>query len=222
MVTATEIQIPRWAMKRLDAASVQRIEEAIHQAELETSGEIVPMIVARSSTVGHVFPLLLAIFGVFYFAFDVSALGRDGPYHWLIAVGSSVFVLLAAGILSQFAWVQRLLTGADDQMRQVEMRAEVEFFEAGLNRTRGGTGILLFLSMMEHKAVVLADEAIAAKLPPETWGEAVASIVAAARRGSLADGLVRAIDRCGALLSGHFPATSDNPNEIRNHLIVKS
>ncbi len=73
--------------------------------------------------------------------------------------------------------------------------------------------------MAEHRAEIVADEAIHSKVTPETWGEAMAKLVAEVREGRLADGMVAAIGDVGKVLSAHFPRASDDVNELPDRLI---
>ena len=213
---------PRWAQRALGADGAARIEAAIGAAEAGTSGEIVPVLVRRSSTVGHV-PLVgftLLLLGVYltdlpaYLAAWAGSHGLWLGVCWLVSAG------LAMG-LSRLDAVQRALTPRPDQAHQVELRAAVEFYELEMSQTRGRTGILLFVSLMERRAVVLADRAIALRLEPGIWQEVVDRMVAGVKRGDLAAGMVQAVERCGELLSPHFPIAEDDVNELRNRLVVK-
>jgi putative membrane protein len=200
----------------------QRIESAIADAESRTAGEIVPLLVRRSSTVGHVplvsFTLLLLCVLLSDLPVHLTELG--GPYLvwlaacWLVAGG------LALGI-SRLDAVQRLLTPRIDQQRQVDLRAEIEFYELEMSQTEDRTGILLLVSLMEHRAVVLADHSIAEKLDSAIWQEVVDLMIAGVKRGDLAAGMTQAIQRCGELLTPHFPIEGDDANELRDHLVVK-
>jgi putative membrane protein len=144
-----------------------------------------------------------------------------GGAHWVwLAVGWLLSGGLALG-LSRLDAIQRLLTPRIDQIHQVEMRAEVEFYEHEVGKTKGDTGILLFVSLMEHRAVVLSDRSIAEKLDAEVWQELVDLMIAGVKRGDLAAGMIQAIERCGELLAPHFPIADDDRNELRDHLVVK-
>lgn len=213
---------PGWARHVLSDDGAERIETAIAEAESHTSGEIVPILVRRSSTVGHVslvgFTLLLL--GMFLIDLPAILADRGGPYWiwlgacWLLAGG------LALG-LQRLDIVQRLLTPRLDQMQQVNLRAQIEFYELGISETRDRTGILLFVSLMEHRAVVLADHSIAEKLDADVWQELVDLMIRGVKRGDLAAGMTEAVQRCGELLSAHFPIAENDINELRDHLIVK-
>ena len=215
-------ELPGWARRALRNDGAERSEKAIAAAESGTSGEIVPLLVRRSSTVGHVplasFTLLLLC--VFLFDLPGRMVELGGPYWvwlgacWLVAGG------LALG-LSRLDIVQRWLTPRIDQARQVDLRAQVEFFELEMSQTQGRTGILLFVSLMEHRAVVLADRSIAELLDAGIWQELIDLMIEGVKRDDLAAGMIRAIERCGELLSPHFPIADDDANELRDHLVVR-
>jgi putative membrane protein len=132
-----------------------------------------------------------------------------------------VLLLALACIAGRIQAVQRWLTTAGDRALQAGMRAEVEFYEHGLQHTAGGTGILLFVSLMERRAVVLADKSISDLLPAETWNEVIELLLSGLRKGDLAAGFVKAIERCGEILARHFPRQGSDNDELRNALVIK-
>jgi putative membrane protein len=215
-------ELPSWASRVLGSDGAALIESAIADAESGTSGEIVPILVRRSSTVGHVPLVSFALLLLCVFLLDLPAYLAElgGPYlAWLGACW-----LLAAGLalgLSRLDAVQRLLTPRTDQQQQVDLRAQIEFYELDMSQTRDRTGILLLVSLMEHRAVVLADHSIAEKCDATIWQELVDLMIQGVKRGDLAAGMAEAIRRCGELLSPHFPIAHDDVNELRDHLVVK-
>jgi putative membrane protein len=132
-----------------------------------------------------------------------------------------ILATLAGWALSKFAWVRRLLTPEADRHQAVLLRAKAAFYERGLDRTQGKTGILLFVSLADHQAVVLADKAIAKKLPAETWDEVCEMLLRGARQGDLANGYQAAIAKCATLLEKNFKPRRGNKNELRNALIIE-
>ncbi len=215
-------ELPGWAKGILGSDGAKRIEAAIAEAESRTSGEIVPVLVRRSSTVGHVLLVSFALLLLSVFLFDLpTRLAALGGPDWAWLGGSW---LLAGGLalgLSRLDAVQRLLTPRGDQVQQVDLRAQIEFYELEVSRTQDRTGILLFVSRMEHRAVVLADRSISEKLDTGVWQELVDLMTQSVKRGDLAAGMTEAIQRCGELLSPHFPIADDDVNELRDHLVVK-
>jgi putative membrane protein len=83
------------------------------------------------------------------------------------------------------------------------------------------TGILLFLSLEERKAIVLADEGIAAQLSPSIWDDVIQLILQGAKQNQLTKGFVEAILKCGELLKSYFPLEGENKNELSDRLIIR-
>jgi putative membrane protein len=111
------------------------------------------------------------------------------------------------------------LTPGPTKQRRVRRRAVAVFRAAAERRTVGRTGILIYLSLAERRAEIVADEAITGVTTPETWGEAMAAMLVDVKEGRLADGMVAAIERVGAVLTEHFPRSAADRNEIPDKLI---
>lgn len=219
-------KLPKWVLRFLSQDEFHRIKQAVAEAEKQTSGEIVPMVVRRSTTVGHVPIILLSVICILFILVD-GLLYQNELFGNLFA-NQKLWILVDLPIfygialwLGRFSFLQRLLVSGEDTELQVNMRAELEFYEADLKSTRAQTGILLFISLMEHRVVVLADQAIANKLPPDTWNGVVNLIITGIKQNNLADGLTKGIQRCGEILKPHFPLQADDENELRDHLIIK-
>ena len=206
-----------WAGSILDEAARRRLEEAVARAEKHTSGEIVPMLVRTSTSTGHVAPLLLMLLWVVLLA----ALDLTGISSWWIVGLLAGLAIPAAFGLSRIPLLRRRLTARDDLERQVFARAHLEFLAAGLDRTQGATGVLIFVSWEERRVVVLADRAISDRLPPETWVTVRDALLAGIRRGDTAGGFIAAIDLCAEILEPHFPVQPDDRNELADAPIVK-
>lgn len=214
---------PNWLKPYLNREDFKQIEEAVSRAELSTSGEVVPMVVSKSSTVGHVPMLLIALFSLLFFAFDldhIQMIWIPLP-HWLLIILDICVLLALVRILAPLPFVARLLTPKDDQQEQVEQRALNEFYNIRVHHTEKSTGILIFVSLMERRAVVLGDQAIAEKLSPETWDSLLQELVGSIQSRQLADGFARAIHNCGELLSQHFPKPAGDKNQLQNNLVIK-
>ena len=111
------------------------------------------------------------------------------------------------------------LTPGATKHRRVRRRAVTVFRAAAERRTEGRTGILIYLSMGERRAEIVADEAILKVTDEHTWGEAMAALLVEVRGGRPADGIVAAIERVGAVLAEHFPRSEGDVNEIPDKLI---
>lgn len=217
-------EIPKWLKGHLTEKDLVRIEEAVHAAEIQTSGEIVPMIVHRSSAVGHVRWILWIALAVLFMGIESlieAYLGSWGvEFVWVTIAGIVISYPLSA-LLSGWDLLQRVLTPDFDEVAQVNARAELEFYRQNLHSTSGRTGILLFVSWMERRAVVLVDEGISQHFSKETWSEVVEILLNGARAHQWADGFEKAIQKSGAILAQRLPASSSSRNELRNHLIIR-
>jgi putative membrane protein len=209
-------------MKSLTESEILKIQEAVTQAEKHTSGEIVPLIVKKSSFTGHVFFitsllwLLLLITLNECFKLYIFDLGLES-YTWLVAL----LGLIAFYYFRHSSFLLRLVTKDEELLAQVLTRAELELSRVHLTETKARTGILIFISLLEHKCVVLADKGISDKLPPETWQKVVNAVVTGIKKGRMGEGLIDGIRLCGEILAKHLPPEPNNPNEICNRPIIK-
>lgn len=215
-------QVPKWAARYLKPERIQLISDAVAQAESKTSAEIVPMVVRRSSTVGHVPILFLCILIILFFLFDgpthqAHFLGE----HWVWYLADFLLFFTFASFSGRCPFVQRMLTSGADREWQVDQRAEVEFYESEIHTTQGATGVLLYISLMEHRAVVLADKSIAEKFPPQTWSEICDIMIRGIKKQHIGIAFKDAVEKCGEILEPVFPIQPDDVNELKDHLVIK-
>jgi putative membrane protein len=120
-----------------------------------------------------------------------------------------------------FKWMplRLLLTPASTKHRRVRRRAIAIFQAAAAGRTTGKNGILVYLSLAERRAEIIADEAILKVTDEHAWGEAMTILLKDVREGRIGDGIAAAIEHVGAVLSEHFPRSADDRNEIPDKLI---
>ena len=83
--------------------------------------------------------------------------------------------------------------------------ATEQFFTRAISRKRDRSGILIFVSLAEHYARIIADDGIAARVPQSHWQGAVDALIAHAREGRIADGFIAAIEMCGSRARRAFP-----------------
>ena len=221
-------------MKALTEADHQRVSAAIAQAESGTAGEIIA-ITADQSDAYHDVGLHYAVGVLFVVLAFAAAWPRLLDFWWSLLMGWSVpptqrelLTLLLGVCLAKFLAVLFLmkwtplrlaLTPGATKTRRVRRRAVILFKAAAERRTVGRTGILIYLSMAEHRAEIIGDEAIVKVTTPETWGEAMAALLVELKAGRPADGIVAAIGEVGTVLAEHFPRAATDRNEIPDKLI---
>ena len=197
------------------------IREAVAKAEQRTSGEIVPYIVPRSGDYevalwrGAGICTLLASTVVFlvwrFYGWDVPL--------WVQGI-TPVLVLMSAGVLGAvivrlFPALHRWLAGGQRLDLTVSRRAIEAFIEKEIFLTRDRTGILLFVSMFEHRIQVIGDTGINAQVMQEDWADVVRAIRDGVKKGQVAEGLVAGIDICGTLLElSGLDIRPDDENEL--------
>lgn len=219
----------------LSDADHARVSAAVEAAEARTAGEIVTVVADRSDGYSDValawaalaaFTALVALALLPDFYLDkVDWLLDNWQHEW---TPREVFTLAAVVAIGKFlgVWLIQLwqplkfwLVLPPIKTRRTLERA-IRLFKVGAERrTHGRTGILIYLSMREHRAQILADEAIASKVAPETWGEAMAAMLAEIKQGRCADGMIAAVEKVGAVLAEHFPRAEDDRNELPDRLI---
>lgn len=211
-----------WINKYMSQEEMNSIEAAIQLAESETSGEIVPVIVKRSSSVGHVPLSLTLLFLLLIVAVEIpySEWLWVRPYVWAWPV-LIVAIYLLSHVIAKIPFVQKIFVPEKDEVDSVHQRAQLEFYANRIHRTKDGTGILIFVSAMEKKAVILADEGIAKKLPADIWDSVLNDLRVHLHKGDWAAAYKAAISRSGELLKTHFPHQGHAENELMNHLIIK-
>lgn len=221
-------------MIRLSDSDHQRVSAAIAAAEADTAGEIIAMTADISDAYHDVglhyalaaLFLVIAWFAAFPTQLDLvwaTLFGWTVPptlqQHLLLLLGLALLKFLVVLFVLRWMPLRLALTPGSTKTRRVRRRAIMLFKAAAERRTSGRTGILIYLSMGEHRAEIVGDEAITAVTTPETWGEAMAALVAEVKDGRPADGIVAAIGLIGGVLAEHFPRDAADKNEIPDKLI---
>jgi len=216
------MEIPGWADKYVNERVAAAIEDAVRQAESTTSAELVPVIVRRSSSIGHVSLCVMLVYWLLFLLLriDYYQTAYIGWGHWIWLIYAGLGVALSSS-LSRWEPVQRLFIHKNDQIAQVMRRAQLEFYQSRIQKTVDATGILFFISLLERHAVVLADRAIADKLPPHTWQQAVDTMVSSVTAGDLGSGVQKALFQAGQLLAPLLPISPSDRNELPDALVIK-
>ena len=211
------------------------VSAAVAEAEAHTSGEIVTIVARRSDSyhdVGlswaaaavFIALALMAAFPAQLRAF-LSMLLLDWEHEladWKLLTGLLGLLILKFLIVRYLLAImplRMLVTPKATKARRVRRRAILLFRTAAEARTRGRTGVLLYISLNEHRAELVADRAINEKVSPDAWGDAMATLVDALRQDRAGEGLAAAVTQVGAVLALHFPRATDDINELPDRLI---
>jgi putative membrane protein len=199
----------------LNESDRARIIAAIRAAEANTAGEIY-VVVAREADDFRFVPILWAA---------IVALVIPWPLHFLTYWSTGIILVLQvltfvaiALITSHPALRHRILPGsiAAEAARKA---AVAQFMAHGVHLAERRTGVLIFVALADRRVEIVADAGIDAKVEQGAWDELTRDIIVAARGGTLADGLVVAVQRAGLLLSRHCPPVPVDKNELPDRVV---
>lgn len=198
-----------------------RIASAIRAAEARTSGEIY-CVVARSSDSYFMAAALFVTFGILGVGLVLSFLLDQ----WWTPIRLSHFAaaeLLAIAaallVLRVFPALRLHFVPLRHRYRQAHDNALRQFLARNVHVTAARTGVLIFVSLAERYAELVADAGINALTPQDSWNSIIAELVESARQDRLADGFVTAIAAVGDRLETHFPVSTTDRNELDDHLV---
>jgi putative membrane protein len=218
---------------RMNAEDHARVAAAIRAAEAETDGEIAVVVAGSSDAYDDVVLSAAALAGLLPLALATAwpgllVAGASLLTHWeepglrlmlSLLLVACVALFLAARALFGLPRLRMLLTPDAIKERRVRARAIMLFRTGTEKRTLSKTGVLLYISHAEHHAEIVADAAIHAKAARESWGEAMAALVAGLKAGRAGEGIAAAVAQIGAVLAVHFPHTGTDPNELPDRMI---
>jgi putative membrane protein len=200
----------------ITAADTDRVVAAIRAAEQKTAGEIFCVITHASSSYRLV-PIAWAALVALLVPLLLIYLTK-----WpagTIYLAQLVAFIVTAAILSVPA-LRYIIVPRHAMHERAHAEAMRQFLGQGLQLTDDRTGVLIFASIAEHYAEIVADTGINAKVGKEVWEDAIAAMIAAIKDGRAGEGFVAAIERCGDVLAEHFPPGAINRNELPNKLVV--
>ncbi len=224
----------------LTPADHQRIAAAIEAAERKTAGEIIGVVARECSDYWEVplawaagISLIVPAVGLLlgWRPDRLARLGGGWTAAHVAAVDAAVGQAMTAYLIVQAVLfivvlllvsipvVRRALTPGPLKHERVRRRAEEQFAARALHLTKGRSGVLIFASLAERRAEVVAGQAIAAKVPQEAWHGVLQALIAGMKAKDCGAGFADAIVRAGDLLAVHAPRGPDDTNELPDTVI---
>jgi putative membrane protein len=227
----------RSASSMFSEADRKRVAQAVADAEDATSAEIVPVVATDSGRYDRAEDLVGLLTGIgamvivwlLFQREDPTAGGWDGLR---VAVGLPMLVILllvgfiaGAMLAMSVAPLRRLFTPRREMHDEVHRRATQHFYDRRIHHTPDASGMLVYLSLFERRAVILADEAVFEKLGQGTIDELCTGLIAAVRSGGVTDALCTTICSAGEKLSKELPrseadAAHSDGGTIRDALVT--
>lgn len=219
----------------LSAEDHLAVSAAVRAAEAKSDGEI-GTIVATASDDYHdwvlrwslLFPLgWIAIMALWPHHLENWLLRLTGGWHEAFTPGEFLAATLAGQLLLfllvrlAMMWDPLRLALVPGPVKARRVRAAaIRAFRIGTeSRTRAATGVLIYLSLAEHRAEIVAEESINSRVDEAVWGDAMDALIADVRRGQVAQGIIAAVAMVGDVIAEHFPRSHDDINELPDRLI---
>ena len=199
----------------LTAEDHAAIAAAVAAAEKRTSAQFVCVLAHASSDYAHV-PIMGASVLALLTPWPLIEF-TDWSVQWIFLLQLVVFIVFAL----IFSWMPVRLALVPRAVRRTRAhRAALEqFVLRRVAHTKNRTGVLIFVSLAERYARILADEGIAQKVHAAEWQAAVDALVSQMREGHIAAGFTSAIERCAAIAAAHAPPDG-SANELPDRLYV--
>ena len=193
----------------------EAVSAAIHEVEKRTSGQIVCVLAHASSDYAHV-PILWASMLALFAPWPLI---EFTPWSVQRIYVIQIAVFLAAALLFSLTPLRLALVPRAVRRARAHRAALEQFVVRRVAHTKNRSGVLIFVSLAERYARIIADEGIAEKVPNSEWQAALDALTGNMREGRIAAGFCAAIERCGAVLAAHAPPDG-SANELPDRLYV--
>ena len=194
-----------------------RISAAIRASEARTSGEIICVLAQSSSDHATALPMLVAAVLSLALPWILMAFTAMSLQS-MLSLQVLVFLVLLA--VSSLPRVRTALIPRATRRALAHRAAMEQFVIRGIARKKQRTGVLIFVSLAERYARIIADEGIAARVPQSHWQDAIDALIGHMRDGHVAQGFITAIETCSTVLATHFPPTGDERSELPDRIYL--
>ncbi len=203
-------------MAHLSAEDQHRVGDAIKAAEATTAGEIVCVLARASSDYMSYVTAWSALIALIapWFLIALTNFSVHEIFLAQIAIFVVLFLILSESPLGR-AVVPRRARRAEAHRAAME-----QFMIRGMARKQNRAGILIFVSLAERYARIVADDGIASKVHRSVWQDAIDALLARAGEGQITEGFIIAVEKCGRVLAEHFPPESEDKGELPDRIYL--
>jgi putative membrane protein len=200
----------------LSEADQRRIGISIKSAEAKTSGEIVCVLARASSNYMSFVTAWAALISLIvpWFLIALTDLSVERIFLAQIVIFVVLFLAFSESAL------QRTLIPRNVRRATAHRVAMEQFMIRGMARKKNRASVLIFASLAEHYARIIADDGIASKVDQSVWQDAIQSLLDWAGRGDIAQGFIIAVEKCGQVLTQHFPPEPEQEDQLPDRIYV--
>jgi putative membrane protein len=205
-------------MSFLAAADKAALIDAVAFVEKGSSAEVVVVVRARSGEYTQADLLVGAASGLFTLWFQLFS-------PWEFSLLSILLAPVAVGgalgwLASRAPGVRRRLTREVVRREAVRTAARAAFLDSGVDRTRGRTGILVYVSLLERDAEVVADRGVESATPRPQWDDKVTALRDAVRKGEPGRVVAEHVRGLGPMLAAVLPRAEDDADELAHAVVA--
>jgi putative membrane protein len=220
------------ASRFFNDAEKKRIEQAVADAESKTSAEIVPALASasgrydRAEDIAGLWLGCIAMVVAWFVMQGQSAEVADWGSSWSrlelpILIVAIVVGFIVGAVIAAFApSVRAIFTPRKHMVEEVQAAAAKAFFDTRIHHTEGATGVIIYLSLFERTAVILADYAVLDKLEQSALDELCAELIEGMKAGDAAEALCKVIEHAGEKLGAVLPREDGDRDEHSNALVI--
>ena len=218
-----------------DEPAKKRVKAAVAAAEQTTSCELVPVVATASGRYDRAEDVVglwcgcaagVAVWLLWPHAVDAG--DWAAPPAWVgpvVLVAATVLAfVLGAWLATKLGALRRPFIPEDQAADEVNAAARRAFFDRRVHHTAGATGVLLFVSLYERRAVVLADRAVVEALGEGFTCEVCAVLTEGLRSGdtpdAVCDALCAALAEAARRLAPVLPRVADDRDELSDALVL--
>jgi len=172
---------------------------------------------AQTSSDATALPILIAAMVALAVPWLLVAL-TEMPVNRILLLQTVVFFALA--MLLCLPRVRVALVPRAARRAIAHCVAMEQFTIRGVGRMKDRTGVLIFVSLAERYARIIADRGVAARVPQSEWQGAVDALVAHMSGGRISGGFIAAINVCGKVIESHFARAETSRDELPDRIYL--
>ena len=210
----------------------EKIQQAVKSAESKTSGEIAVCLAPESSdySVWELFySIMISLVSssiMLLFSKEIKTVLETANWYnpewklpavFLIAVFSAIAVFF---FLFNIPVLDRLIIPNEFKNKMVTDKAFETFSKSGVYATENHNGILIYVSYLEQQVRIIADEGISKRISKDIWISIADELSLNLKKADGCDAFCSAIEKCGVILSEHFPIKANDINELPDGLVI--
>jgi putative membrane protein len=220
---------PKLSMKvenYLPKSSQEKITAAVKEAEKKVNAEIVPVFMISSDPYveaklrGAI--MMAAVTAISILAYDhlmgwyqLFLLNND----WLFVMSIAAGGLIGYFLFGYVAALKKLMVSKTKKAQRSLAMAERVFGEYKLFETSQRNGILIFVSLFEHKIEIMPDKGLKEKVSVDEWNKVLEEMKPSLRSKNFEQAFVLSITKITeVLLTNNLNRNGDSNNELPDHV----